>query len=67
MMGFPEGRKSNPTAGCEEEGSLSRGNNTAPVKGNGEGMVATSIPVKCMGHLLWLHKAEEKDTNQTKP
>lgn len=48
-------------------GSLTRGNDTVPVKGNCQGMVTSSIPVKCMGHLLWLHKTEEKDTDQTKP
>lgn len=36
-MGFPEGRKNNPIAGCEEKGSLTRGNNTAPVKQNCQG------------------------------
>lgn len=36
-MCFPEGRKNNPTAGCEEKGSLTRGNNITPVKGNWQG------------------------------
>lgn len=49
MMDFPEGRVNNPTAGCEEKGSLTRGNNTALVKGNGQGTAASFHPSQMRG------------------
>jgi len=65
MMDFPEGRVNNPTAGCEEKGSLTRGNNTALFKGNGQGIAASFHPSQTHWSCTFSGyiKTEEKDAN----
>lgn len=49
MMDFSEGRLNNPTADFEEKGSLTRGNNAAQVKGNGQGTMSSFHPSQMHG------------------
>lgn len=67
MMGFPEGRKNNPKAACEEKGSQTRGNNTAPVKQNCQGWWLPPSQSNAWATFCGCVRQRKKDPNQTKP